>query len=239
MKTKVIRAFLFATGVVLLNLMGCATRTNQEPGNGWQLLFDGKSTAGWRALANPEFPKEGWKVEDGILTAEKGGQGGDIITVESFTNFELTFEFRATKGCNSGVKYFVQPSAKPNDKHGLGCEYQILDDDTNPDAKLGHDGNRKTAALYDVIPANAEKKLKAVGEWNSGRIMVNGQHVEHWLNGAKVVEYDRGSEEFKAAIARSKFAKTRGFAQATAGHILLQDHNDEVSFRNIKIKTLE
>ena len=149
------------------------------------------------------------------------------------------FEFKTIKGANSGVKYFVQPSTKPGDKRGLGCEYQVLDDDAHPDAKLGHDGNRKTAALYDVIPANANKKLKAVGEWNSGRILVNGKHVEHWLNGEKVVEYDRDSADFKAAIAKSKFAKIKGFAQATEGHILLQDHGDEVSYRNLRIKSLE
>lgn len=215
------------------------TLTDQESRDGWKLLFDGKSTAGWRALASTEFPKEGWMVTDSTLCTEKGGKGGDIITVECYKNFELTFEFKTTTGANSGVKYFVKPSAKPGDKHGLGCEYQVLDDLTNPDAKLGHDGNRATASLYDVIAAPATKQLKAVGEWNSGRIIVNGKHVEHWLNGEKVVEYDRSSDAFKAAIARSKFAKIKGFAQAAEGHILLQDHGDEVSFRSLKIKILD
>ncbi len=215
------------------------TLTDQETVAGWKLLFDGKTTAGWRALASTEFPKQGIKVADGTLTVEKGGKAGDIITVESFKNFDLTFDFKVTPGANSGVKYFVTPGTKPGDKHGLGCEYQVLDDDLHPDAKLGHDGNRKTASLYDVLPAPADKKLKAVGEWNSGRILVNGQHVEHWLNGAKTVEYDRGSDAFKAAVAKSKFAKQKGFGLATEGHILLQDHNDEVSYRNLKIKTQE
>lgn len=224
-----------------LTLAGAAlaaenTLTDQEVAAGWKLLFDGKTTAGWRALSSPDFPKQGVHVADGVLTIEKGGKAGDIITVETFKNFELTFDFKTTPGANSGVKYFVMPGTKPGEKHGLGCEYQVLDDDTHPDAKLGHDGNRKTASLYDVIAAPATKKLNAVGEWNSGRIIVNGKHVEHWLNGEKVVDYDRSSDAFKAAVAKSKFAKTKGFAQATEGHLLLQDHNDEVSYRNLKIK---
>ena len=213
--------------------------TAQESRDGWKLLFDGKTTTGWRALGSPEFPQEGWKAADGTLSVEKGGKGGDIITIEKYKNFELAFEFRLTKGANSGVKYFVQPAAKATEKHGLGCEYQVLDDENHPDAKKGLDGNRKTASLYDIIPAPATKPLNPVGHWNSGRIIVNGKHVEHWLNGVKVVEYERGSEAFHAAIAKSKFAKNKGFGEAPDGHILLQDHNDEVSFRNLKIKVLD
>ncbi len=215
------------------------TLTDQESANGWQLLFDGKSSAGWRALGSPEFPKAGWQVADGTLAIGKSTKAGDIITTKSYKNFELVFEFKLTEGANGGVKYFVQPGAKPTDKHGLGCEFQVLDDDKHPDAKLGRDGNRKTASLYDVIPAPANKKLKPVGEWNQGRIVVSGKHVEHWLNGEKTVEYDRGTEAFAALIAKSKFAKNKGFGEAPEGHILLQDHNDEVSFRNLKLKPLE
>jgi hypothetical protein len=227
-----------------LTLAGAAlaaenTLTDQEQATGWKLLFDGKTTAGWRARASAELPQEGWKAADGVLTIAKNAKAGDIITMESFTSFDLTFDFKVTPGANSGVKYFVQPGSKPGDKHGLGCEYQVLDDDLHPDAKLGHDGNRKTASLYDVIPAPANKKLNAVGAWNCGRILVNGKHVEHWLNGVKTVEYDRGSDAFKAAVAKSKFAKQKDFGGAAAGHILLQDHNDEVAYRNLKIKTLD
>lgn len=232
--TLLLPLILAGTALAAENLL-----TDQEVANGWQLLFDGKTTANWRALASPDFPAAGWKVADGALTVIKNGKGGDIITATTYKNFELTFEFKLTEGANSGVKYFVMPATKPGVKQGLGCEYQVLDDDKHPDAKLGRDGNRKTASLYDVLPAPANKKLKAVGEWNLGRIIVNGKHVEHWLNGVKTVEYDRGSEAFKAAIAASKFAKHKGFGELAEGHILLQDHNDEVSFRNLKIKSLE
>jgi hypothetical protein len=229
---------------VSLSLAGAALAaenilTDQEVANGWQLLFDGKTTAGWRALGSPDFPKSGWQIADGTLTITKNAKVGDIITTKSYKNFELVFEFKLTEGANGGVKYFVQPGAKPTDKHGLGCEFQVLDDDKHPDAKLGRDGNRKTASLYDVIPAPANKKLKPVGEWNQGRILVNGKHVEHWLNGEKTIEYDRGTEIFAALIAKSKFAKNKGFGEAPEGHILLQDHNDVVSFRNLKIKPLD
>ena len=213
------------------------TLTAQEQKAGWVLLFDGKSLDGWQGLAKPEIGA-GWTVADGTLTIGKATKAGDIITKKKFANFEFCFEFRLTTGANSGVKYLIDPK-RAQGGHGVGCEFQVLDDDNHPDAKLGHDGNRKAGSLYDVIPAAKDKPVRPIGEWNSGRIVFRGAHVEHWLNGAKVVEYERGSEAFRAAVAQSKFSKIAGFGEWPDGYLLLQDHNDVVSYRNLKIRELE
>ena len=213
------------------------TLADQEVRDGWQLLFDGKTTTHWRSLAAPEFPAAGWTIRDGVLTVEPGSQGGDLVTVACYTNFDFQFEFRLTPGANSGVKYFVD-AEHAKGKAGFGCEYQLLDDARHPDAKARADGSRKLAALYDILPAPDTKPVRPVGEWNQGRIVVRDRHVEHWLNGAKVLAYERGSDAFLAAVARSKFAKAKNFGERPDGHLLLQDHNDRVSFRNLKIKPL-
>ena len=209
--------------------------TKKEQRQGWQLLFDGTSSKGWQKSNGQPFPQKGWVMNDGVLSTDTTagkGRGGDIVTEELFTNFELALEFKIVPGSNSGIKYFLLP------KSSLGCEFQILDDERHPDAKLGINGNRKQGGLYDLIAPDANKQDMPVGEWNRARIIVKGNHVEHWLNGKKTVEYERGSEAFKKLVAGSKYKNIKGFSEPTQSPILLQDHGDMVSFRNIKIRNL-
>jgi 3-keto-disaccharide hydrolase len=205
--------------------------TDAEKAAGWRLLFDGKTTNGWVGIGKSAFPNKGWSVEDGTLkTAAKGG-GGDIVTSERFDDFELEWEWRIAQGGNSGLKYNL-----PDPNKGVGCEYQMIDDAGHLDAKL-NGGTRTTASLYDVLKPADDKKLKTAGEWNSSRVVVKGNHVEHWLNGAKTVEFEFGSDELKAAVAKSKFKNMAAWGVKTKSPILIQDHGDEVAVRSIKIKT--
>ena len=213
-----------------------------EKKNGWVLLFDGKSTDGWRGAYKDDFPEQGWKIEGGELVVIKSDgresrNGGDIITKEQYDNYELTLEAKLTPGANSGVKYFVTERLPKSPGSAIGLEFQLLDDDLHPDAKLGKNGNRTVGSLYDLIPAQA-KKAKSIGEWNHVRIVSKNKHIEHWLNGSKVVEYDRVSPAFRALVAESKYKNYEGFGEAVKGHLLLQDHGDEVHYRNIKLRKL-
>jgi len=208
----------------------------------WKFLFDGETTKGWRGVYMTHFPDSGWVVKDKMLIhkssqGKESASGGDIITEEEFTNFELELEFRISKGGNSGIKYFVVERQPKPAGSAIGCEFQILDDDNHPDALKGRDGNRKAGGLYDLIPAPMDKKLNPPGQWNKARILVNGKHVEHWLNGKKTIEYDKGSNDFKNRIAESKYKTFPFFGNDNKGHILLQDHGDEVAFKKIRIRT--
>ncbi len=219
------------------------TLTDAEKRDGWRLLWDGKTADGWRSARSEKFPEKGWQMKDGVLTVLPSGgaesaNGGDIVTREKFKDFELTADFKITPGANSGIKYYVDPDLNKGAGSAIGLEYQILDDERHPDAKLGRDGNRTMASLYDLIPADKAKQTNPIGEWNTGRIVCKGHHVEHWFNGAKVLEYERGSKEFRDLVAISKYAKWNDFGELPDGPILLQDHGDEVSFRNLKIRTL-
>jgi hypothetical protein len=216
--------------------------TEMEIAEGWQLLWDGETTEGWRGAKLQGFPEKGWVIENGILKVMKsnGGEstnGGDIVTVDKYRNFELKVDFRITHGANSGIKYFVDTELNKGEGSSIGCEFQILDDNNHPDAKLGVKGNRKLASLYDLIPAPADKGFRG-GFFNTAHIKVNGNHVEHWLNHVKVLEYDRNSQMWDALVNYSKYKVWPGFGNSEEGHILLQDHGDEVWFKNIKIKVL-
>lgn len=218
------------------------TLSASEKAAGWKLLFDGKTTNGWRGFRRDKFPEEGWAIEDGAIKHVKGSgeqskNGGDIITIGKYDNFELQLEWRVSPGANSGIKYLIAEEMVKSGYSGLGFEMQVLDDDGHPDAKMGKAGNRTASALYDLI-APHNKTLRAVGEWNQVKLIIKGDHVEHWLNGAKVVEFDLGSPQLKALIAESKYKDIPGFGDVRKGHILLQDHGNEVWFRNIKLREI-
>lgn len=214
------------------------TLTAKEKADGWRLLFDGKTTQGWRGFKSDGFPAEHWVVDNGTLKCVGGKRVTDIVTVAEFDNFELTWEWNLSPGGNSGVKYLVDEEMSKSPHDGIGLEYQILDDDKHPDAKLGRDGNRTAGSLYDLIAADKRKKLHTPGEWNESRLVVDGNHVEHWLNGMKVVSYERGSSAMKALVAQSKYKSIPRFGDVAKGHLLLQDHETEVSYRNMKLRVL-
>jgi len=207
--------------------------TKKEVKEGWVLLFNGTNTDGWTTSGDKPVPA-GWAVKDGCITAVKDGKGGDIITVNEYQDFIFSVDFNIEPGCNSGIKYFY---TKYPTGGNLGMEYQIIDDVLGEDNKKD---NHLLGSFYDVLaPTVAKKKVNAPGQWNNIRIVSKGKNVEQWLNDQKILEFTRGSKEYFDAVAKSKFSKTEpAFGMVEKGHILLQEHGGQVSFRNIKIKTL-
>lgn len=219
--------------------------SEQEKALGFKLLFNGKDFSGWRAVHGDKMPTVHWKVQNGeinVSPSDGSETGNDIVTTEQYGAFEMTFEFKLTEGANSGVKYFVNENFNSQGKSGIGLEYQVLDDEKHPDAKMGVVGNRTMASLYDLIPSTKVDKRfqKKIGEWNLARIVVHPSNiVQHWLNGFKVVEYERKSNIYNALVARSKFEKLAGFGAGDKGNILLQDHGNNVSYRSLKIREIK
>ena len=226
------------------------TLTAAEEAAGWKLLFDGETFAGWRGLGRDSIPEGHWIIEDGSIRKVASGdvptapdgqplEGGDIMTVDSYRDFELVLEWKVSPGANSGIKYNVSEemsTASPPTHAALGFEYQILDDELHPDAQNGP--TRTTSAVYDLMPPGATKHVRPVGSFNEARIVFRSTHGEHWLNGVKVLEFELGSAAFDSVYALSKYQPIEGFAEKRRGHIVLQDHGDDVWFRNIKIREL-
>ncbi len=208
------------------------TLTDEEKAAGWKLLFDGTTPKGWFAMGKTDFPAKGWTVVDGTLRHTKAGGGGSVTTAEKFENYDLTWEWKIGPVGNSGVKYNLVDPAKD-----LGFEYQLLDDAHHPDGIRGGTLHQ-TAGLYDLIEPAPERKVNPVGEWNQSRLLVDGKHVEQWLNGVKTVTFEMGSEELKTLIAKSKYKNVPNFGDKRTAPILLQDHGDEIAFRNVKIRIL-
>ncbi|HCN84455.1 MAG TPA: DUF1080 domain-containing protein [Sphingobacteriaceae bacterium] len=220
-----------------LSLADTSILTKKEIAQGWEVLFDGKNTSKWRGMTSEKFP-DGWKIENGTISLENK-QADAIMTREKFSNFDLIFDFNLTLGSNSGIKYFVgELKDKRNGSKVInGPEYQIIDDYNRPEVKNHIHDEGATAAAY-LIYAAQNKKLNPAGQWNQGRIVARGNHIEHWLNGIKVVSYERGSKDYVDKIALTKFKDYYGYGEATTGNILITSHDDKVYFRNIKIRRL-
>lgn len=221
------------------------TLTEAEKEDGWMLLFDGENTTNWRGYCKDEFPEKGWVVEDGAircLASGKGeaGGGGDIIYDRQFENFELALEWKIAEGGNSGIFYLAEEQCGENGEPiwKSAPEMQILDNEKHPDARLGKNGNRQAGSLYDMIPAEPQN-AKPAGEWNQVKVLVYDGTVVHSMNGENVVEYHLWTDDWKEMVANSKFVDFEGFEDvAERGYIGLQDHGNDVWFRNIKVKEL-
>lgn len=227
--------------LLLFIIMSCAPKqkdqpNKMEPQNEMITLFDGTSTEHWRGYNAGQFPDSGWVVKDSALTIIPGEGGGDIITKNKYCNFVLTLQWKVAKGSNGGI--FYRALEQPEEAiYWSAPEMQVLDNENHPDAKMGIDGNHKAGSLYDLIPAKPQN-TKPFGEWNSVKIVADGAHIEHWQNGVKVLEYELWTPEWYKMLRNSKFIDHPAFGDMRCGYIGLQDHGDEVSFKNIRVKVL-
>ena len=240
-KLTVVAVICSLLAVVCSNpLPGDNQLTQTEKKEGWQLLFDGQTMNHWRRIYTGALPKVGWRVEDGCMIMEyfegkESANGGDLVTVKEYGNFDFIFDFKITSGANSGIKYFVNESiGDPESGYGFGPEFQICDDSRI----RGNLTGGKTAGLYELISSPDTKKMNPIGEWNTGRIVSENNHVEHWLNGELMLSYVLGSDHFNELVQKSKFKDVDGYAAQAKGNILIQDHGSVVYFKNLKIKEL-
>jgi hypothetical protein len=225
-------AVMLGTGLPSVSATGAETSTNtltaSERAEGWRLLFDGQTTNGWRSFKKTTFPGQGWAIEEGCLKKIARVRGGDLISRDQFTDFDLKWEWKLPPRANNGLKYFITEERGA----AVGHEYQMIDDATV------RDPFSSTASFYLVVPPRADKPLRPPGQWNESRVLVQGNHVEHWLNGAKVLEYELGSPAVLTQVAKTKFKDVKGFGTKIRGHVLLTDHGDEAWYRNIRIREL-
>jgi len=232
-KPFLLRSALLASLLAFASSTHAAPKHNtlsaKEKKQGWKLLFDGRKIEGWRSYRSNTFPKDGWVVENGTLHKQAGKRPGDIMTVNTYENYEFAWEWKLPEKGNNGVKYFIIQERKAT----VGHEYQMIDDTV---VKDDYSGN---ASFYLVVKPRKDKPNKPMGQWNSSRIVVKGNHVEHWLNGMKVLEYECGSPEIMNQVPKTKFKKWPGFGKKVKGHILLTDHKDPCWFRNLKIRVLD
>lgn len=249
----------FQSGILVLvflaSISGCKQKEQEKQGintlsekeieEGWILLFDGHSTRNWRGLFLDSMPEKGWVVNENALSVNTGKdsiseRAGDIITINQYGDFDLKWEWRLlSKGGNSGLKYYFKEYDEDQNRYGLGLEYQILDDENFEgiiEGRMKPDDYHTLGALYELYPLSEKKKVNPLGEWNSSRVVSVKNHVEHWLNGMKILEYERGSDDFLERVAASKFRDAEGFGLFEKGHIMLQDHGGAIQFRNIKIR---
>lgn len=251
---SLLRACAYSCSVITFAAASAPAQTpNQltaaERAAGWKLLFDGKTFAGWRGLGYDSVPTAHWRIVDGAIQKVASGNvpriadgqpaaGGDLMTTDVFRDFELAFQWKVVPGSNSGVKYNVSEElslAKATNHAALGFEYQVLDDSLNDDNKVP---THRAGSLYDLVAPNAAKHLRPVGQWNDARIVFRGNHGEHWLNGAKIVEFELGTPRMDSLLAASKYHPIPGFADHRSGHIVLQDHGDEAYYRSIRLRVL-
>lgn len=230
---------ILIAGTAFAQIQQDNTLTKKEAKSGWTLIFDGKHTYHWRGYTKTSFPEKGWEVVDGMLHCQAQGGGGDIIFDKKLTNFELAISWKISEGGNSGI-FIYGKEVEGIPIYHSAPEYQLLDDARHADAKAGKNGNHKSGSLYDMIPA-VPQNANPAGQWNEAKIVSKNGNVEFWQNGAKVVTFQMANDSWKKLCTDSKFKDWSDFVNNPAkdGYIGLQDHGNEIWFKNIKLKELK